>query len=158
MNPDYMNRALAMTGAQYRVPQQQIGQAQSAARANADVGSQVVAQRDAESRAQKAAGGQKAWGLINTAANLYTGGAFGAVTGGVGKDANGNVGMGNLDKAQGGGAGGLLGAAGGVAGGLGGGGAGGAQGGGGMFGAVKPADYSQYELGNRMGGSIYGGR
>lgn len=98
------NQALALTGSNYRVP--------PAGGGGAAANAQFLAQQEAERKAAAGASGDKAWGLINMAANMYTGGAFGAVTGGVGKDENGNVKMGNLQNGGAGAAGAAKGAAG----------------------------------------------
>lgn len=78
MDPAQYNKALAMTGGSYRVPIQQNTQryAQEAAAASG----QDKAERDASYAADE----KRMWDLVGLAANLYTGGAFGAVAGGAG--------------------------------------------------------------------------
>jgi hypothetical protein len=125
VNQDYVNQALSLVGAQYRVPQQQ-QQVVVPQAGNGDyirTVQDVIGQRNAEDDARRKASEQRSMGLLSAAASLYTGGAFGAVAGAASK---GGIGSGGPTD----------------------------------FGKPKPADYSQYELGNRAGGPLFigGGR
>ena len=84
-----MNQALAQMGSSYRVPGVQ---QERAAPINGPAYQQALqerARREAEA-AKPDEGSQKLWGLVNMAANMYTGGAFGAATGGVSSNGLGN--------------------------------------------------------------------
>ena len=136
---DLMNNALRHTGSSYSVPQP-VDSSRAANFARQSIAQDQAAQKEST---------DKLWGLVNVAANMYTGGAFGAVTGGVNSD-----GIANVNRMQGKGGGGaeaaLLGAANGILG-------KGGQGGGQMGdlswsgGPVKAGAYDQYGMGSRMG-------
>ncbi|HEX6239957.1 MAG TPA: hypothetical protein VFZ61_03650 [Polyangiales bacterium] len=77
MDAAQYNKALAMTGGSYRVPIPIEQNTRQYAQEAAAVGAQKKAERDASYAADE----QRMWDLVGLAANLYTGGAFGAATG-----------------------------------------------------------------------------